>query len=230
MDPALEKESWISSVLLEWGSCGKILYVDGVPAAYVLFAPPQYVPRSVAFPTSPVSADAVLLMTARVLSEFSGGGLGRMLIQGMAKDLTRRGVRAIEAFGDKQWTAPACVLPVDYLLAVGFKTVRPHHRNPRLRMELRTALTLARGRRGRPGAAARLHDPRPGAAAAEPGRGEACRERRRPHVSRVATVSRLPYARRAKCRFSFWRRELPSDCYAARSPGSLDGSRTSEVL
>src|SRR6201985_2390698 len=96
LDPVLEKESWISSVLLEWGSCGKLLYVDGVPAAYVLFAPPQYVPRSVAFPTSPVSADAVLLMTDRVLSEFSGGVLGRMLIQGMAKDLTRRGVRAIE--------------------------------------------------------------------------------------------------------------------------------------
>ena len=37
-------------MLLEWGSCGKIIYVDGVPAAYVLFAPPQYVPRSVAFP------------------------------------------------------------------------------------------------------------------------------------------------------------------------------------
>ena len=140
-DPELEKESWISSVLLDWGSCGKILYVDGVPAAFVLFAPPRYVPRSVAFPTSPVSADAVMLMTARVLDEFSGGGLGRMLIQGMAKDLTRRGVKAIEAFGDSKWTGPACVLPVDYLLSVGFKTVRPHHRFPRLRMELRTALS-----------------------------------------------------------------------------------------
>ena len=43
-DTALEKESWISSVLLEWGSCGKLLYVDGLPAAFVLFAPPQYVP------------------------------------------------------------------------------------------------------------------------------------------------------------------------------------------
>ena len=31
-DPALEKEAWISSTLLEWGSCGKIAYVDGVPA------------------------------------------------------------------------------------------------------------------------------------------------------------------------------------------------------
>src|SRR5579863_3977401 len=69
-DPGLEKESWVSSVLLEWGSCGKIAYVDGVPAGYMLFAPPQYVPRSIAFPTSPVSADAVLLMTAHLLSEF----------------------------------------------------------------------------------------------------------------------------------------------------------------
>ena len=60
----------------------------------------MYVPRSVAFPTSPVSADAVLLMTASVMSEFAGGGLGRMLVQGVAKDLTRRGVKAIEAFGD----------------------------------------------------------------------------------------------------------------------------------
>ena len=48
-DPALEKEAWISSTLLEWGSCGKIAYVDGAPAGYVLYAPPLYVPRSVAF-------------------------------------------------------------------------------------------------------------------------------------------------------------------------------------
>src|SRR5262249_23891055 len=67
--------------------------------------------------------------------------IGRMLIQAMAKDLTRRGVRAIEAFGDRRWESPACMLPVDYLLAVGFKTVRPHHHYPRLRMELRTVLT-----------------------------------------------------------------------------------------
>src|SRR5712672_62436 len=96
-DLELEKESWVSSVLLQWGSCGKIVYVDGVAAGYVLHAPPQYVPRSVAFPTSPVSADAVLMMTAHIISEFSGGGLGRMLIQGLVKDLSRRGIRAVEA-------------------------------------------------------------------------------------------------------------------------------------
>ena len=140
-DPALEKEAWISSVLLEWGSCGKIIYVDGVSAGYMTYAPPSYSPRCVTFPTSPVSADAVLLMTAHVMSEFAGGGLGRMLVQGLAKDLTRRGIRAIEAFGDVKWTAPSCVVPADYLLAVGFKTVRPHARYPRLRLELKTALS-----------------------------------------------------------------------------------------
>lgn len=140
-DPDLEKEAWVSSTLLEWGSCGKIAYVDGVPAGFVTFAPPLYVPRSVAFPTSPVSADAVLLMTAHVVPDFAGGGLGRMLVQGVAKDLTRRGVKAIEAFGDLKGKEGACVVPADYLLSVGFKTVRPHHRFPRLRLELKTALS-----------------------------------------------------------------------------------------
>ena len=136
-DPALEKEAWVSSVLLEWGSCGKVAYVDGVPAGFVLFAPPLYVPRSVAFPTSPVSADAALLMTGHILPEFVGGGLGRMLVQGVAKDLTKRGIKAVEAFGDLAWAGPSCVLPAEYLLAVGFKTVRPHPRFPRLRLELK---------------------------------------------------------------------------------------------
>src|SRR5437870_5583167 len=77
----LEKEAWVSDTLLEWGSCGKLVYVDAAPAGYVMFAPPAYVPRAVAFPTSPVSADAVLLMTARLAPEFAGGGLGRMLLQ-----------------------------------------------------------------------------------------------------------------------------------------------------
>jgi hypothetical protein len=145
-DPGLEKEAWTSQTLLEWGSCGKLAYVDGMPAGYVLFAPPAYVPRSMAFPTSPVSADAALLMTAHVVAPFAGGGLGRMLVQGVARDLTKRGIKAIEAFGDAKFGEPdenggGCVAPADFFLAVGFKTVRPHPRYPRLRLELRTALS-----------------------------------------------------------------------------------------
>lgn len=149
-DPGFEKEAWLSAALLEWGSCGRVAYVDEVPAGYVVYAPPAFVPRSVAFATSPVSADAVLLTTGQVLPQFRGGGLGRMLVQGAAKDLTRRGVRAIEAFGlaaDKvpasdRYTLPSgCIVPADFLISVGFKTVRPHHRHPRLRLDLKTALS-----------------------------------------------------------------------------------------
>jgi GNAT superfamily N-acetyltransferase len=139
--PELEKEAWISAVLLEWGSCGRVVYVDEVPAGFVLYAPPAYVPRSTAFPTSPVSADAAQLMTARIMPGFQGQGLGRVLVQTVAKDLVRRGFRAIEAFGDARWEEPACVLPAEHLLAVGFKTVRPHPRFPRMRLELRTTIS-----------------------------------------------------------------------------------------
>ena len=143
-DPGLEKEAWVSATLLEWGSCGKLVYVDDAPAGYVLYAPPAYVPRSLAFPTAPVSADAVLLMTARVIPEFAGCGLGRMLVQNVAKDLLRHNVRALEAYGDANPPgegAATCMIPADYLLSIGFKTVRPHPRFPRLRLDLRTVLT-----------------------------------------------------------------------------------------
>jgi GNAT superfamily N-acetyltransferase len=146
---ALEKEAWVSDTLLDWGSCGQLIYVDGVPAGYVLYAPAAYVPRSVAFPTSPVSPDAVLLMTARIMPEFRGGGLGRILVQGVARDIVRRGVRAVEAFGRTALGEGArpdeadytCLLPAEYLLAVGFKTVRPHPRTPRLRLDIKSTVT-----------------------------------------------------------------------------------------
>ncbi|MET8560624.1 GNAT family N-acetyltransferase [Streptomyces flaveolus] len=138
---ALEKESWISAVLLDWGSCGRVVYVDDVPAGFVFYAPPAYVPRSTAFPTSPVSPDAVQLMTGFVMPGYQGQGLGRVLVQAVAKDLLRRGFKAIEAFGDSRWKEPGCMLPAEHLLAVGFKTVRQHPTHPRLRLELRTTIS-----------------------------------------------------------------------------------------
>ena len=89
-----------------------------------------------------------------------------MLLQGVARDVVRRGVKAIEAFGraespsgkpatpERGWAAAplpvpetrgsadlGCLLPADYLLAVGFKTVRPHHRTPRLRLDVKTTVS-----------------------------------------------------------------------------------------
>ncbi len=142
---ALAKESWVSDTLLEWGTCGQLIYVDGTAAGYLMYAPPAYVPRSVAFATSPASPDAVLLMTGLVLPEFAGTGLGRILMQTVAREAVRHGVKAIEAFSSprRRATEPdgSCLLPMDYLLAVGFKTVRSHPHTPRLRMDLKRTVS-----------------------------------------------------------------------------------------
>ncbi|GCD90225.1 GNAT family N-acetyltransferase [Nocardioides sp. LS1] len=142
-DPCGEKDAWVSQVLREWGSCGRIALVDDQPVGYLIYAPEAYVPGAAGFPTAPVSPDAVLLTTAYVDPAHAGGGLGRMLVQGMARDLIERGgFRAVEAFGDTRGRhAGTCVLPEAFLGGVGFKTQRAHSTTPRMRMELRSALT-----------------------------------------------------------------------------------------
>ena len=155
------KEGWLTSVLLEWGAPGRVAYVDGEPAGYLTYAPAHLVPRAMAFPTSPVGSDAVVLAAARIEPQFLGQGLGRVLVQAAAKDCLRRGVRAIEAFGRREprpgrdsgavssgvVTGPqglgpgrSCVLPADFLSAVGFGTARDHLTYPRMRLDLRTVV------------------------------------------------------------------------------------------
>lgn len=139
---AAEKEAWLSEVLREWGSCGRVVLVDDRPVGYAIYAPAAYVPGAGGFPTAPVSTDAVLLTTVYVDPLHAGGGLGRMLVQGMAGDLIRRGgIRAVEAFGTTMAPLGSCLVPVGFLGGVGFKTHRPHPLTPRMRMELRSALT-----------------------------------------------------------------------------------------
>jgi len=136
------KASWLSSTLLDWGSCGQVVRIDGAIAGYALYAPPAYLPGLGSYPTAPVSPDAVALAALRVEPAYADRGLARMLVQGMAADLVRRGVRAVEAVATTQPTDAAaeahCLVPADFLLAVGFTTVRPHPRTPRMRLDLRS--------------------------------------------------------------------------------------------
>jgi GNAT superfamily N-acetyltransferase len=132
---ALEKEAWLSNALLEWGTCGKVVYADGKMAG---------------FATSPVAADSVILMALMVFPAHRGRGLGRVLVQGVARDLALRAAtacghesaRAIEAFGVSANRPPGhpvhgCPLPEGFLAATGFATVRSHRTYPRMRLDVR---------------------------------------------------------------------------------------------
>lgn len=158
---AFEKEVWFSGVMLTWGSAGQIVMVDDQPAGFALYAPPTAVPGALGFPSGPVSPDAVLLTTARILPEFQGQGLARYLMNGVVSALTSRGVRAIELFGLENRPpagpgdlaigdqlregvagaqVPRCLLPANFARAVGFVDIHAHHRYPRLRFELASGI------------------------------------------------------------------------------------------
>nr|WP_296776721.1 GNAT family N-acetyltransferase [Rhodococcus sp. (in: high G+C Gram-positive bacteria)] len=152
LDLELENEAWLSMIMLEWGSCGQLLQRMGESIGCALYAPPGAVPRSTTFPTSPVSADAVLLTTLRIESEIDREAHSASLIQAVVADLVNRGVRALEAFGIRRTAQDetagpratasltcsdtTCMIDADFLEKAGFEVVAPHHRYPRLRLEL----------------------------------------------------------------------------------------------
>jgi GNAT superfamily N-acetyltransferase len=139
---AEEKAAWVSSMLREWGSVGRVVSVDGAPVGHLIWAPARYLPGGGCFATAPVSSDAILLASGYVDPAHRGQGLGRVLVQSMAKDLIKHGgIGAIETFGAVRPRDALCVLPTEFLLAVGFRTHRPHVRYPRMRMDLRTTVT-----------------------------------------------------------------------------------------
>lgn len=139
---AEEKAAWVSMMLREWGSIGRVLFIDGVPVGHLLWAPARFLPGGDTFATAPVSSDAILLAGGYLDPEHRGQGLGRVLVQAMAKDLIRHGgIGAVETFGAKRPARDVCALPVGFLLAVGFKTHRQHPSYPRMRMDLKTTVT-----------------------------------------------------------------------------------------
>lgn len=148
-DAAADKQAWIAEVEREWGTCGQVALVDDRPVGYLFYAPAAFVPGAAAFPTAPVSPDAVLLTTAYADPAHAGGGLARTLVQRMARDLVRREVRAVEAFGSASGErrpradgpSGGCLLPAGFLESVGFGTHRAHPTSPRMRMDLRTTVT-----------------------------------------------------------------------------------------
>jgi GNAT superfamily N-acetyltransferase len=136
-----EKESWLSSTLRDWGSCGRVVRIDGRTVGHIVYAPAARLPGAATLPTAPGSPDAIIAATAWIDPDLRRGGLGRLLVQAMAADLVARGHTAIEAYGDTRGRTERCVLPAEFLGSVGFKTQRAHPTTPRMRMELRTALS-----------------------------------------------------------------------------------------
>ena len=138
-DRAEAKLEWAEAVTGRWGYCGVMAVNDGEVIGFLTMAPAGYVPRLGAFATTPISQDAAVVLSVRVVEEFQGKGIGKQLIQSAAGLLVRRDIRALEAVGTWR-TGPSCMLPATWLESVGFAVVRPHPVTPRLRMDLQATV------------------------------------------------------------------------------------------
>ncbi len=143
-DPLVLLGNWVREVTEDWGPPGRVAYVDGRAAGYVLLAPARHVPRLAAFATAPSDPSTIMLLTTCAAEGESGRTLRKALVQGAAKDALRHKARSIDAIGARTHAARQhpCVLEVDFLERVGFRLARDHPAYPRLRLDLRTVLSL----------------------------------------------------------------------------------------
>jgi hypothetical protein len=143
-EPLERLAQWVETVTTDWGPPGRVAYVDGTPAGHVLLAPARHVARLAAFPTSPSDPSTLMLVTAVTSPEQAGSGLRKALVQSAAKDALRHRVRSLEAVAARPLAVSkhACVLDVAVLEKAGFRVERDHPTYPRLRIDLRTVVTL----------------------------------------------------------------------------------------
>ncbi len=149
-DADLLLAEWVETVADDWGPPGRVAYLDGRPIGHLLFAPARHVPRLAAFPTSPADPSTLMLLTACAAQDGglspdrAGAGLRKALVRAAAKDALGRGCRAIEVIGARASAVDRhpCVLRVTELEKLGFRVERDHPVYPRLRLDLRTLVTV----------------------------------------------------------------------------------------
>lgn len=86
--------------------------------------------------------DALTVLGLHVDAGCRGVGLGRALVQAVAREVLRRPrVRAVEALAElpalRLPGSPGCLVPVEFWLACGFIVARPHPFTPTVRLDAR---------------------------------------------------------------------------------------------
>jgi GNAT superfamily N-acetyltransferase len=75
---------WAEAVTRHWGYCGVLAQHEDQVIGHLCMAPARFVPRLGAFATTPVSPDAAVILSARVVEPWRGKGIGRQLVQSAA--------------------------------------------------------------------------------------------------------------------------------------------------
>lgn len=140
--------AWVEQVCEDWGPPGRVAYEDGVPVGHVVLAPARLVPRLAAFATAPSDPGTVMLLTATTAGTTTPPGdrrgLRKALVHAACKDVLRQGGRSLDVVAARPVALGRhpCVMEAAPLEQLGFRVERDHPAYPRLRIDLRTVVTL----------------------------------------------------------------------------------------
>ena len=115
------KREWFEATSAAAGPCGKLLYVDDVPAAYCQYAPPAHLPCVRGYDTlsSQVDPNAIFISCLTVREEYRSQGHGTRLLREVIDECKERGRKAIETFARDDST-DNCSGPTRLYLKQGF--------------------------------------------------------------------------------------------------------------
>jgi len=143
IDPEKEKKEeilqrkivWLKNTQMQFGNCGKLLYVNGESTGYVQYAPPKFLPNSFRYSVQP-SDDAVLISCLFIVpKKLRHSKLGTKLLKSVIDDLRSRKIRMTETFARK-FSPENPSGPIEFYLRNRFKIYKDNKEFPLMRFEL----------------------------------------------------------------------------------------------
>jgi len=116
-DDGYSAEEWFREVNDLWGTAGFVVRRGGEVQGFVVYGPPERLPRAARYPLGPIDEEAVLLA-------YAGGDVRtrRRLLVRMLRDLRQRGVGRVEAIASDRGVSNH--VPTSFLLESGWRPVR----------------------------------------------------------------------------------------------------------
>ncbi|MFH1032527.1 MAG: GNAT family N-acetyltransferase [Chloroflexota bacterium] len=120
------KQGWFEKTGRKFGTCGKILYVDGKAAGFVQYAPPKFFNKITEYSRElfPPDPEGILISCLYINQAYQGKGLGTKLLKAVIEDLREKGYQALETYSRDDSTSNASGPTILYL-ENGFKLVKP---------------------------------------------------------------------------------------------------------
>ena len=134
-----KKKEWFIKTLREFGSCGKIVYLNSASIGYAQYAPSNLLPHAFSYESGPlgrIQEGTVLLSCLYIIEEKQRGrGVGMRLLNTLITDLRDRGFKAVETFV-RRGSANNPSGPIELYLKRGF-LIRDEtdHEFPLVRLE-----------------------------------------------------------------------------------------------